>query len=167
MKSIKNNLSLFLTLAFLTGCTTVGHPYPFPNDSEPSAALQIEGKAVYLLTLNEKGCYTGKTYVDGSPGAMPVKVVPDKPLVISYEENVCMLPASFTPQKDGRYRLVAWEGHKPSDPDMSFFQSMMRVHDRQCIVGVMEISPAGEPVKAVKVTELRPRQTALTCIKFR
>ncbi|MEX3842336.1 hypothetical protein [Paraburkholderia sp. BR10882] len=167
MKSIQKKFATFLTLAYLAGCTTVGHPYPFPKDSEPSAELQIQGKAVYLLTLNEKGCYTGKTYLDGSPGAMPVKVVPDRPLVISYEENVCMLPASFTPQKDGRYRLVAWEGHKPADADMSFFQSMMHVHDRQCVVDVVEVDSEGAPVNAVKVTALRPRQTAFTCIKFR
>lgn len=163
----KTRLITACMLVMLAGCTTVGHPYPFPKDSEPSAELQIQGKAVYLLTVNEKGCYAGKTYIDGSPGAAPVKIVPDKPLTISYEEKVCMLPASFTPQKGGRYRLVAWEGHKPIDPSMQFFQSMMHVHDRKCVVGVAEVSPEGEPVKPVKVMELHPKQTGFTCIKFR
>jgi len=154
-------------LALLAGCSTVGHQYPFPKDSEPSAELQVQSKAVYLLTLNEKGCYTGKTYVDGSPGAMPVKVVPDKPLVISYEENVCMVPATFTPEKDGHYRLVAVEGHTPSDPGVPFLQSMMHIHDRQCIVSVVEIDAEGLPLRPVKVKELRPQQAGITCIRFR
>ena len=107
-------------------------------------------------TLNEKGCYAGKTYVDGSPGSIPVKVVPDQPLVISYEENVCMTPATFTPQKDGRYRLIATEGHKPSDPDVPFLQSMMHIHDRQCLASVAEVDADGEPVKPIKVKRFDP-----------
>lgn len=113
---MKSRLTIACAFALLAGCTTIGHPYPFPVGSEPSAELRIQGVGVHLLTLNEKGCYTGKTSVDGGPGAMPLKVVPGSPLVISYEENACMMPASFTPEKDAHYLLIAAEGAKPSDP---------------------------------------------------
>lgn len=163
----KRTILVLCASSVLAACTTVGKSYPFPHDSEPSSELQIQGKAVYLLTLNDKGCYAGKTYVDGGPGAMPVRVVPDKPLVISYEENACMLPATFTPQKDARYRLIAVEGHKPSDPGVPFLQSMMHIHDRQCVVSVVEMDADGQSVKPVKLKGLRPQQTGFTCIKFR
>lgn len=117
---MKSRITIACVFSLLAGCTTIGHPYPFPKDSEPAADLRIQGTGVYLLTLNEKGCYTGKTSVDGSPGAVPVKVVPGSPLVISYEQNVCMMPATFTPQKDAHYLLIAEEGAKPSDPTSSF-----------------------------------------------
>jgi hypothetical protein len=164
---MKSSITIACTFALLAGCTTIGHPYPFPKDSEPAAELQIQGTGVYLLTLNEKGCYTGKTSVDGRPGAMPVKVVPDSPLVISYEENVCMMPAIFTPQKDAHYLLVAAEGARPSDPNTSFLASLTHAPQRQCAVGVFELDSEGHPAKPVKVTAVRPRQTGLTCIKFR
>lgn len=125
------------------------------------------GRWSLLLTLNEKGCYTGKTSVDGSPGAVPVKVVPGSPLVISYEQNACMMPATFTPQKDAHYLLIAEEGAKPSDPSSSFVGLLMHAPQRQCAVGVFELDGEGQPLKPVKVTAVRPRQTGLTCIKFR
>ena len=78
-----------------------------------------------------------------------------------------MMPASFTPQKDARYRLIARDGHKPADPDVPFFQSMMHIHDRECVVSVVEVDGDGQPVRPVKIKGLRPQQTALTCIKFR
>ncbi|MBU7437365.1 hypothetical protein [Paraburkholderia fungorum] len=164
---MKSRITIACALALLAGCTSVGHPYPFPKDSEPAADLRIQGAGVYLLTLNEKGCYTGKTSVDGSPGAVPVKVVPGSPLVISYEQNACMMPATFTPQKDAHYLLIAEEGAKPSDPSSSFVGLLMHAPQRQCAVGVFELDGEGQPLKPVKVTAVRPRQTGLTCIKFR
>lgn len=166
MKSTKT-LAFALLPVFIAACTTVGKPYPFPHDGEPSAELEVRGNDVYLLTLNHKGCYTGKTHVEGGPGAQPVRVVPDVPLVISYEENVCMMPATFTPKKDTRYRLIAAEGPRLPAADESFFQTLWHVHERQCRVGVAEVDTDGKPLKPVKVTELRPRQTGVACIRFR
>ncbi|WP_449180639.1 hypothetical protein [Trinickia sp. YCB016] len=162
-----STLAITFTLALAAGCTTVGHPYPFPQDGEPSAELQIQGRSVYLLTFNQKGCYTGKTHVDGGPGAMPVKVVPDKPLVISYEENVCMMPSTFTPQKDGHYRLIALEGPKAPDKDLNFFQLIGRQEERQCVVAVTELDSEGQPAQPVKVKVVRAHQVSFACIKFR
>lgn len=160
-------LAFTLLSALIAGCTTVGKPYPFPHDGEPSAEVEIRGNGVYLLTLNEKGCYTGKTRIDHGPATPPIKVVPDVPLYLSYEENVCMMPVRFTPQKDAKYRLIAAEGPSVTDADASFFETLRHVHERQCVVGVMEVDTDDKPLKPVKVTELRPRQAGLTCIKFR
>jgi len=160
-------LAFALLPALIAGCTTVGKPYPFPHDGEPSAQVEIRGTGVYLLTLNEKGCYTGKTRVDHGPGAPPIDVVPDAPLYLSYEENVCMMPVRFTPQKGMKYRLIAAEGPKLPDADASFFEILREVHQRQCVVGVMEVDADDKPVKPVKVTALRPHQAGITCIRFR
>jgi hypothetical protein len=160
-------LALALLPALIAGCTTVGKPYPFPRDGEPSAQVEVRGNDVYLLTLNEKGCYTGKTHVESGPGKPPIKVVPGVPLYLSYEENVCLMPVRFTPQKDVKYRVIAAEGPQPLDADASFLQTLWHVHDRQCVVGAMEVDADGKPVKPIKVTELRPHQAGLACIRFR
>lgn len=161
------SLAFALLPALIAGCTTVGKPYPFPHDGEPSAEVEIRGNAVYVLTLNKKGCYTGKTRVDHGRGAPPIKVVPDVPLYLSYEENVCMMPVRFTPQKGAKYRLMAAEGPKLPDADESFFQTLRQVHERQCVVGVMKVDADDKPLEPIKVTALRPHQAGITCIRFR
>lgn len=161
------SLSFASVLVSVAACTSVGKPYPFPQNDAPSAELQVQGSSIYLLATNEKDCYVGKTHVDGKPGAMPVRVAPDKPLIVSYEENVCMLTATFTPRSGAHYRLIAGEGPKPSDPNASFFQSLGDANLRQCVVGVVEIDGDGQPIGPVKLKALKPRQTGLTCIKFR
>ena len=83
----------------------------------------MDGGPVYLLTLNEKGCYTGKTFVDGKPDATPVKVVPGKLLVLSYEASSCLLPFGFTPQQDGRY-VVTVSNQASAPPAQTFLQAL-------------------------------------------
>ncbi|WP_144157889.1 hypothetical protein [Paraburkholderia sp. BCC1885] len=95
-----------------------------------------------------------------------MKIVPAKPLVISYEKNACLLTAAFSPKKDAHYWLIATEGRKPLDPDASFLSSLMHVRDRECDVGVAELDNEGHPLTPVRLTQLKPRQTGLTCIRF-
>ncbi|WP_321784005.1 hypothetical protein [Paraburkholderia sp. J94] len=164
---MKSTIIIACLGALLAGCTTLGKPYPFPKDSEPSADLRVSGAGVYLLSFNEKDCYAGKTLVDGNPDAAPVKVVPDKPLVISYEGDGCMMQAKFTPRQGTHYLMVAQEGRAPSDPNRSWLSALGHVNDYQCIMAAIEVDNDGHPATPVKLRKVSPRQKGLTCIKLR
>ena len=121
---------------------------------------------MYLLTVNDKGCYRGKTLVDGRDGAAPVKVKPDTRLFLSYE-GTCLMTLGFTPQADGRYRIMTAERRKPSDPDEPFWKAIGALRMQQCMVAVRDISAGEDAPVPVKPKELSPKQSGITCIKFR
>lgn len=153
------------TLALLSGCTTVGHVYPFPTGSEPAAELKVNGGPVYLLTLNEKGCYTGKTLVDGNPDAAAVKVVPGKPLVLSYEAS-CLMPFGFTPQQGSRYEVTVSD--QPSVLETkTFLQALATAGTsyRTCTARVIDETDDAHPTP-VKAKKKSVVHAGLTCIKF-
>ena len=158
-------LPIALLLTLLSGCSTVGTGYPYPKEGEPSADLKVIGGPVYLVTTNEKGCYTGKTLIDSRPGVSPVKVKPDTRLVLSYE-GTCLITFAFVPRQDARYRIVTAEGAAPGSPDASLWKTLTQLNMRQCVVALNDVSAGEDASEPIKPTELRPKQTGLTCIKF-
>jgi hypothetical protein len=163
---IRSKGTMAMTFALLSGCTTVGHVYPFPTGSEPAAELKVNGGPVYLLTVNEKGCYTGKTLVDGKPDAAPVKVVPGKLLVLSYEAS-CLLPFGFTPQQDGRYVVTVSDQASPP-PAQTFLQALATagLNYRTCTARVTDDTDDGHPAP-VEARKLSIVHAGLACIKLR
>lgn len=151
----------------LSGCTTIGHGYPFPTGSEPAAELKVNGGPVYLLTLNDKGCYTGKTLIGGNSKATPVKVVPGKLLVLSYEAS-CLMPVGFTPQRGNRYDVTVSDQASAPPEAKTFLQALATAGTRYrtCAVRVIDATDAAhpEPVKAKKMSIVH---AGLACIKFR
>jgi hypothetical protein len=164
---VKSKILIACMGVLLAGCTSLGKPYPFPKDSEPSADVRIKGNGIYLISFNDKDCYAGKTLVDGTPNSTPVKVVPDQPLVVSYEGDGCMMQAKFTPRKDTHYLMVAQEGLAPSDPNRSWLSAFAHAGDYQCIMAAIEVDNDGHPLTPVKLRKVSPRQKGLTCIKLR
>jgi hypothetical protein len=150
---------------FLPGCTSLGQAYPFPTRNEPSALLQAQGQALFLLTVDEKGCYVGKTRLPRSAAVTPVKVVPNQRLLVAYE-NSCLLTAAFTPRAGAHYWLTAVEGPVPDKPDATFFQAFIHAKDRQCVMGVTEMDEATQQLTPVQLRKVLPHQKSLTCIKL-
>jgi hypothetical protein len=151
--------------ALLAGCKSLGTPYPFPTGDDASATLQAQGHDLYLLTLNEKGCYTGKTLLPANAASTPVKVVPNQRLIIEYD-NGCVITAAFTPREGAHYWLNAVEGPVESPANETFFQAIVRGKRRQCVVGVTEMDDATQQLTPVRLTKVSPHQKSLACIKL-
>lgn len=152
--------------ALLAGCSTVGHRYPFPSDSEPAAELKVNGGPVYLMTTNEKGCYTGKTLVDGAPHAAPVRVIPGKRLVLSYEAS-CLMPFSFTPQQGSRYEVTVSDRPSAGPEAKTFLQALASVGTtyRTCSASVIDDTDDAHPAP-VEAKNMAISHAGLACIKF-
>lgn len=152
-------------LTFLAGCSSMGQRYPFPAGSEPSASLQAQGNDLYLLTVDDKGCYAGKTRLPHEAGYTPVKVVPNQPLIIESDDEIVMT-VTFTPREKGRYWLTSVSGPLETSPDETFFQSMMRGQRRVHIMSVSEMDDATQQLKPVKLKQIYPKSKSLTCVKL-
>jgi hypothetical protein len=150
----------------LAGCSmSLGQRYPFPSREEPSASLQAQGRELFLITVDEKGCYSGKTHLSPDAAVNPVRIVPNQRLIIEYE-NSCLLTAAFTPREGARYWLSAVEGPVPDKPNKTSFQLLALGKQRQCLMGVTEMDDATQVLKPVQLEKLMPRISSFGCMKL-
>lgn len=151
---------LFLALA-ATGCASVGVQYP-TEQAGPDAAEVIDGRGVYINSVNDKGCYSGRTAMSRN-----FKLLPGKEVVLAAESaggalgqsNFCRALIAFTPQPRARYAL---RSEIVSTSFKGFFGGQTTV--RGCKLNLVQVDAVGteKPV----ATETRVLRNGFACIRF-
>jgi hypothetical protein len=105
------------SLAAMIGCTSIGEQYVPPSSSQPSATLVPKEGNVFINTHDEKGCYQGRTEIQGEK---EFKLRPGRETIFVYEmqgaptffasaaaDSVCRAVVSFVPQEGAYYTITS------------------------------------------------------------
>ena len=149
---------LSLLALSLCACSSVGVQYAQPNASQDSA--DYIGPGTYINSFNDKGCYTGRTFVKDK-----IKLLADKEVVVAYEaepgQNLfCRVLFSFVPEKNEKYQIQSGISTGPTGGKSLFGNPNERT---SCVVVLEKVDATGVKTP-VTVTGLK-LQTGFACIK--
>jgi hypothetical protein len=156
---------LSLTLV-LSACTSVGVQYVPPT--EPEAAAEFKGgPGVHVVSFDSKGCYSGRTHVDGS-----IRLHANQAVIVSDERkfyqrqdpaqaHFCRNQISFVPGKDGIYQFRSEVREREIDKKTLFGNPVAISY----CTSIIEKIDADGTIKEIPSTAVAMRQRALACIK--
>ena len=155
---------LLLASAFiLSACASVGMQYSPPTAQDDSAELLSGGEGVFIVNIDDNGCYAGRTKVEDT-----IRLHANRSVIVSHEgfidlrqEYFCRSQFSFVPEKGRLYRMKS-EVRERDTGRKTIFGNPFSV--RYCAARVERVNADGMS-EEVNVTPLAMRQRALTCIR--
>jgi hypothetical protein len=160
--------AVFPVMMLVSGCGSwfASKPYAFPGPAEPSATIRMADQsytALRVMTMDDAGCYAGYSHVPYSNGFWQAAVIPDKRLVLQYEEQGpvgrCQITFSFTPEQGADYLLKPGSWSEKAPGLIPGF-----VHDRNyCGIGAVRRKGTEERVEPLQGLNVR---FGLKCIRL-
>ena len=135
----------------------------YPSElAGPDAAEVIDGRGLLINSVNEKGCYTGRTAMGKN-----FKLHPNKEVVLTAESsgamlgpsNFCRAIVAFTPRPHAHYAV---RSELVPTPVKGFFGEQKNVHG--CKLSVLQVDERGSETPIV--AEPRVLSTGFACIRF-
>ena len=164
MIALKRLVMVLGCAVLAVGCSSVGVRYVSADDV-PDAAEIVDGGATYINSVNDKGCYSGRTELGKS-----FKLRPGQQVVLTQEAEFvsgvfgprmfCRVIVAFTPQASKRY-AVRRNIVTLKDAGKNLFGNSV---DRQaCVLNVLELVKDG----SLTAVPTEPRLlSGLGCIRF-
>ena len=107
---------VLITAVFFTGCQSLGDQYISPTSTQPNATFETGYDVTYLISHNEKGCFSGRTKIKVGDDFL---LEPGKEVDIQYQgqwapsreaypmdDSFCAVGFGFVPEEGAHYSFA-------------------------------------------------------------
>jgi hypothetical protein len=114
--SIAKFLCVSITAVLFAGCQSLGDQYISPSSTQPNATFQTGYDVTYLISHNEKGCFSGRTKIKIGDNFL---LEPEKEVDVQYQgqwapsreaypidDSFCTFEFGFVPEEGAHYSFA-------------------------------------------------------------